>query len=154
MKIKGLDELNKFIKRSSKLLDTSEYYAKASMVMLQDVKKNFLRKKNADGSSWARLKFRTGQPLRDKSRLFNSLTNAYDSKSAVTGTNNKGAAVHNYGYKFKPTKKQRGFFLYSSLLKNVAFASIVKIPQRQFMFLSKDGGNSLEKMTVIELEKL
>ena len=154
MQMKGLKHFENYIKKAGKLLDTSNFHAKASMVMLQSVKRNFLNKKNSDGSGWKALKFRKGQALRDTGRLFGSITNAYDKKNAVVGTNVKYAAVHQYGYNFKPTKKQRGFFLSQSILKNIAFASVVKIPKREYMFLSKDGGEKVEKLTTNMLGKL
>ena len=154
MKINGLDKFRSFIEKASKLVDTSEFYAKTSIVMLADVKRNFKNKKNSDGSLWAPLKFRKGQPLKLSAGLFNSISRDYDSREAKVGTNKVYAAVHNYGYKFKPTKKQVGFFLYTPLLRGLAFASIIKIPRREYMFLSKEGGRNVEKATTDTLEKL
>lgn len=128
MKIKGLDKLNKFIDKASKLLDTSEFYAKASIIMLADVQRNFDRKKNSDGSSWKPLKYRKGKRLRDTDDLLLSITKFYDTKNAIVGTNIFYAPYQHYGTK--------------------------NIPKSEFMFLSEQGGLQIEKMTVNMLGKL
>jgi len=155
MELKGMDLVLSYLKKVEQTMkDKSKLNARLSMVMLQDVKKNFTKQKNSDGSNWESLKFRKGQPLRNKGSLMNSISNAYDNKDAIVGTNLVYARVHNEGYSFKPTKKQRGFFLFNPNLRGLAFASMIKIPQREYMFLSDEGEDNVSKMTINILENL
>lgn len=146
IKINGLDEINSFIKNAGNLLNTSKFYGPVSIIMLTSIKRNFLNKKNRDGSPWAPLKFRKGQPLRKTSRLMNSTANSFDNKQAISGTNLKYARIHMDGANFKPTKK--------SILKNISFAKIIKIPARETIFLNKKGEEDIQKLTTDILDKI
>lgn len=63
----------------------------------ESIKTNFAQGGRPD--SWAPLKRRDGQPLRDTGRLMNSIGKQVDGNTVYVGTNVVYAAVHHFGAK-------------------------------------------------------
>jgi phage gpG-like protein len=89
------------------------------------------------GASWAPLRLRQGQPLRDTGRLLSSIKPAADPAGVTVGTNVSYAAVHQFGATIRP-KKAGGRLVFSGP-GGMIFARQVKIPARPFMPLDASG---------------
>lgn len=91
------------------------------------------------GEQWAPLKFRSGQPLRDKGHLRDSIVPRYGADYVDIGTNRVGARVHQFGATIVPVKaKALRFFGEGSSVP--IFRQKVVVPARPFLPLDK-GGN-------------
>lgn len=99
----------------------------------------FRSQKSPYGTTWAPLKYRTGQALRNTGRLYGSIQVRRDGDGVVVGTNLKVpngpqslGAVHQFGAVIKPKK---GPFLVFAIpgRKGLVFARQVTIPARPFM---------------------
>ena len=103
-------------------------------VMKTDIQMNFRQSKGPDGTPWAPLKIRQGQPLKDTGRLFNSITYAVSDDEVEIGTNVLYAPVHQSGAVIKP---KRGKFLVFPGPQGPIFARKVTIPARPFIGLTE-----------------
>lgn len=102
------------------------------------IKLGFKTSTGPNGEKWAPLKFRDGQPLRDRGLLQNSFFTRFGPDYVDIGTNRVGAAVHQFGAVIKPVKaKMLRFFAKGS--KVPIFRSSVKIPARPYMPLDPSG---------------
>lgn len=61
-----------------------------------------------DGTRWAPLKFRSGQPLRDTGRLRNSIDYRASRDEVIVGTNVCYAIVHQFGATIRANPRKRG----------------------------------------------
>ncbi len=93
------------------------------------------------GATWAPLKLRQGQPLRDTRRLLSSIVPAADPAGVTVGTNVDYAAVHQFGATIKP-KKPGGRLVFAGP-GGMIFAKGVKIPARPFLPLDANGATNL-----------
>ncbi len=88
------------------------------------------------GSPWAALKFRQGQPLRDKGILQSSITYNTDQSGVTIGTNQMPrAAVHQFGAVIKPKNAKR--LAFPGPGGKIIFAKKVTIPARPFLPIRK-----------------
>jgi len=67
------------------------------------IKMGFKRGVSPNGSGWAPLKARSGQPLRDTGRLMNSTAYKASKDKVFIGTNVFYAATHQFGATIKPS---------------------------------------------------
>lgn len=124
---KGLNEL---IDKALDFRQTAPLMDRLGRVMLTDVDMNFKRGVSPDGTPWAPLKHRQGQPLRDTKRLQNSMTYSASNDEVTVGTNVIYAPTHQFGATIKPKK---GKFLVFKLGDKTVFAKQVTIPARPFI---------------------
>lgn len=102
------------------------------------------------GSPWAALKFRTGQPLKDRGRLLGSIKSAPDATGVTVGTNLKYARTHQYGAEIKakpgywarkskhgPSRQEKRL-VFKGPGGMLIFAKKVTIPARPFLPLRRD----------------
>jgi len=105
--------------------------------------------KAPDGSSWAKLKWRAGQPLKDRGILYASFQARPDGDSVLVGSNlhlpnstSSLGAVHQYGMTIKP--KKGPYLVFPGPNGNgMVFAKQVTIPARPMMPLDKSGAVKL-----------
>ncbi len=111
------------------------------------------------GEKWAPLKLRSGQPLRDKGHLRDSITPAYGADDMTIGTNHPGARVHQFGATIRPVRaKMLRFFAEGSSIP--IFRKSVTIPARPYLPLDPAGNlvlpsaweQSLRKTIIAKLE--
>lgn len=99
-------------------------------VLTNRIKLGFKNGRSPYGDTWKPLKYRDGQPLRDKGLLQNSITYNAESDSVSIGTNAIQAKVQNFGAVITPrTAKTLRFFIGNRAI----FAKQVVIPSRLFM---------------------
>lgn len=122
IKIQGAEKLNKFIRKNiKKVKNPIKFYARASILLFQDVQRHFQKEESPEGA-WKDLSPITlarrrkagagAKKLRDTGRLFGSIKPIYTSNKAEVGTNLIYASTHQVG---------RG-----------------KIPARPFIWMSKE----------------
>lgn len=89
-------EMNKVLEGvTDRMTDSSPAMRKIGSLVKESVRTNFAR--GGRPVSWAKLKTRHGQPLRDSNRLMNSITREAKKDSVKVGTNVVYAAVHHFG---------------------------------------------------------
>ncbi len=110
--------------------------------MVSKVQLGFKTGTSPYGASWAPLKIRQGQPLRDTRRLLSSINQAADPAGVTVGTNVFYAAVHQFGATIKP-KKVGGRLVFAGPGGRPIFAKGVKIPARPFLPLDSNGATNL-----------
>lgn len=95
-----------------------------NVIGVDEIRGNFRRQKNADGSPWPRLKYRTGTPLVDKiGRMPKGIAGEVRSNSVTIGAGYATRAfnaIHNFG-----GQAGRGHKTH--------------IPQREYMFFTREG---------------
>ena len=90
----------------------------------------FANSKAPDGSAWAPLRVRNGQPLLDTGRLRNSINGrGQGADSFIVGTNVKYAALQNFGGTIVPKTAKRLFFMAGGHLVS---KKSVTVPARPF----------------------
>lgn len=106
--------------------------------MVHSTKQNFLNQQDPEGRPWLpsiRAIAESGETLRDKGRLFNSLTYVESTSGAEWGTNVVyGPWVHN-GATIKPRTKP-----YLAFMTAIGFFRVkeVNLPSRKFLGVSND----------------
>lgn len=121
------DKLDKIIAACS---DGKPAMTTIGRVLSNRIKLGFKNSKSPYGDTWKPLKYRDGQPLRDKGLLQNSITYNAESDSVSIGTNAIQAKVQNFGAVIKPrTAKTLRFFIGN----RAVFAKQVVIPARPYM---------------------
>jgi phage virion morphogenesis protein len=123
-------DINSLIDKTLAFGKTGALMERLGRVMLTDVDMNFRRGVSPDGTPWAPLKHRQGQPLRDTKRLQNSMTYSASNDEVTVGTNVIYAPTHQFGATIKPKK---GKFLVFKLGDKTVFAKQVTIPARPFI---------------------
>jgi len=99
-------------------------------VLTNRIKLGFKNSTSPYGDAWKPLKYRDGQPLRDKGLLQNSITYNAESDSVSIGTNAIQAKVQNFGAVIRPrTAKTLRLFIGN----RAVFVKQVVIPSRLFM---------------------
>lgn len=104
--------------------------------LLTRIQLTFRQSTAPNGSRWAPLKVRNGQPLRDTGRLYASITMKREEREVVVGTNVQYARVHQFGAVIRP---KRGKFLRFPAGDGFAFARQVTVPARPFMPIDSSG---------------
>jgi phage gpG-like protein len=156
--IRGLPELEKYLKKVSKELLSRKTFGPSSLVMLQDVNKHFVNSESPIGK-WASLKIRSGKPLQKTGRLKGSIKTSFDNRSANVGTNLKYATLQNDGGTIRPKQARRLYIPLTNRAsrkrpgspipkgfkwgRDFVLASKAVIPKRPFMWLSKLGENRI-----------
>lgn len=90
------------------------------------------------GTTWAPLKYRKGQPLRDTGRLQRSITSVADSKGVSIGTNTVYARAHQFGKSQPETRRITQAF--GKPLKFPVFVNVPNpnVPARAFLPIRPD----------------
>ncbi|QGM80668.1 phage virion morphogenesis protein [Otariodibacter oris] len=83
--------------------------------------------------AWLGVKHRKGTPLNDTGNLKNSIQQSYDDDSAVVGTNEPYARIHQFGGVIKPKK---GKYLVFRIGDKWVMTDKVVIPARPFLMLT------------------
>ncbi|GLX85057.1 Mu-like prophage FluMu G protein 2 [Thalassotalea loyana] len=99
--------------------------------MVNDFRTGFKRGVAPDGSKWAPLKIRKGQPLRDTGRLQQSINSQLSPAVVEVGTNVFYAPFHHHGAVIKP--KKPGGKLKFSAAGRVFFLKKAVLPARPFI---------------------
>lgn len=127
---------------SPQMLKALEAFARVLRTRIQLA---FRSSRGPSGAAWPALKFRQGQPLRDKGRLYGSIQARRDGDGVIVGTNlkipnngNSLGAVHQFGMTIKPKKAPFLVFAVPGR-KGLVFAKQVTIPARPFMPLDAAG---------------
>lgn len=121
----GVEELGRRLSSvASQLRDKKGLSKFAALLAVEGVKGNYRAQRNADGSRWPRLKYRSGTPLVDKlGRMPKGTTSEQTARGFIVAAGDATKdfnAVHNFGSKlWKKTSGKKG------------------IPQRQYMFLTQ-----------------
>lgn len=132
----GFDKLNKAIRDLiRKIKNPIKVFAEAKLIIFQDVMRHFQKQEGPDGK-WKPLKLATlkrrrqagrgAKILQDTGRLKNSISGIASSRGAEVGTNMVYARTH---------QKGRG-----------------NIPQRQFLWLSKEAGNRILDRFIVDIK--
>ena len=115
--------------------DMAPLMARIGAALVSLVQLNFRSSASPYGVSWAALKLRQGQPLRDTGALMNSITYQRETGSVVIGPgfgpSSKGAAVQQFGATIKAKGKLLAFKPRGS--SRWIFARQVKVPARQYL---------------------
>lgn len=121
------DKLNKIIAACD---NNKPAMATIGRVLSTRIKNGFKIGKSPYGDTWKPLKYRDGQPLRDKGLLQNSITYNAESDSVSIGTNAIQAKVQNFGAVITPrTAKTLRFFIGNRMI----FSKKVVIPARPYL---------------------
>ena len=113
-----------------------------------EIKGNFRRQKNSDGSPWPRLKYRSGTPLIDKlGRMQKGITSALVQSGVLFAAGYATRAynaAHNFGvttkaHDIKPVNKKALFWPGAASPVTIVHHPGSVIPQREFMFFSREG---------------
>lgn len=122
--------------------DLSPLMARLGAALVASVKFGFLSSRSPYGVSWAALKLRQGQPLRDTGALMNSITYVPSSQSVIIGPgfgpSSKGAAVQQFGATIRPVKARMLAFKPRGSSRWI-FAKRVTIPPRPYL-PTQEGG--------------
>ena len=113
--------------------ETGPLMARIGRVMKTDTQLNFRRGTSPQGNSWAPLKGRNGQPLRDTGRLMRSIDYEASDDEVVIGTNVKYGPTHQFGAVIKP---KNGKFLKFKIGNQFVSLKKVTIPARPFIGLA------------------
>ncbi len=106
--------------------------------LLTLIRLGFKFSKSPWGETWEPLKLRSGQPLRDKGHLRDSIVPAYGPDYVDIGTNHVGAKVHQFGATIRPVRaKALRFFAEGSNIP--IFRQQVTIPARPYLPLDNSG---------------
>lgn len=127
-------KLNALLKATT---DMQPVYATVGRVIANRIRLCFKLGIDPWGSPWAKLRFRTGQPLRDTGRLQRSIVAKPDGKGVTIGTNVQYARTHQYGATIVP-KKEGGRLVFPGPGGRMIFAKKVTVPSRPFMPLRKN----------------
>lgn len=120
------------------LPDARQLLEPAARMLVALVKLGFKTSTAPTGERWAPLKFRSGQPLRDKGLLQNSFFTRYGNDYVDVGTSRVGARAHQFGATIRPVRaKMLRFFPEGS--KVPIFRKSVKVPARPFLPLDSAG---------------
>lgn len=95
------------------------------------VDEGFAESKAPDGTPWAPLSMRDGQPLRDTRRLQSSFTYQTNARGFELGTNVEYAAIHQFGGTITPKRAKR--LRFAGPNGAPVFASSVRIPARPML---------------------
>ena len=130
------------------------------------VKLGFSTGKAPDGTAWKPLKFRDGEPLRDKNILMNSITYAETDTSVDVGTNVCYAPTHQFGATIEAGKgsgptmcgvsRKNSKTLKFRVGDKLFFAKKVTVPARPFLpteKLPETWGNSVLDIVKMHLAK-
>lgn len=121
------DALNKRLqKMRDNLTNANKFTGEMAILLKKDVMDHFEKEESSD-EPWPSLKYRSGKPLRDTGRLFNSLQEFNTKEYAKVATNLEYAAIHNFG-----GQTGRG--------------GKVMIPRRQYMWLSQTMQDNILKL--------
>ena len=124
------------------LKDPRPILESAARKLVALIKLGFKTSTAPDGSKWLPLKLRTGQPLRDRGLLVNSITTQRGADFIDIGTSRVGARVHQFGATIVPVRaKMLRFFAKGS--KVPIFRKSVTIPARPFFPLDAGGNMQL-----------
>ena len=91
------EALQQLQERLGTLTNFAPLMSRIGRLLKTDVQRNFRQSKGPDGTPWARLKTRAGQPLRDTKRLQNSIQFEANADEVVVGTNVKYGPFHQFG---------------------------------------------------------
>jgi phage gpG-like protein len=168
IEVKGLEEIQNYLKKVGKNLVSRETMGQSALKMLRDVNDHFVKTQGFN-KKWDSLKIRSGRPLQKTGRLKNSIVSSWNNKSAVVGTNLKYARIHDKGGIIRPKQAKRLFIPLSSRAarkrpgapipkgykwgKDFVFAKKAKIPARPFMWISKWGVDQIFKVFTRLLQK-
>lgn len=95
IQIHGIDEIIATLNHiSARTKDKSDLMRNIAGTMESAVLTNF---DEGGRPKWLGIKHRQGTPLVDTENLMNSITSDYDNDSAVVGTNEPYAAIHQFG---------------------------------------------------------
>jgi phage virion morphogenesis protein len=108
--------------------------------LLSNVQLGFKGSRSPYGQTWAPLKTRSGQPLRDTGRLQRSITAQPDDQGVTVGTNVSYAAIHQFGKVIKAKNKP---FLIFKTPRGWVKKKSVTIPERPFFPITPDGETNL-----------
>ena len=139
-------KLNALIKATA---DMQPVYATVGRVVANRIRLCFKLGIDPWGSPWAKLRFRSGQPLRDTGRLQRSIVAKPDGKGVTIGTNVRYARTHQYGATIVPKEQAgpvqpggsiggRARLVFPGPVGRLIFAKKVTIPARPFMPLRKN----------------
>lgn len=90
-------ELVELVRKVSEKLGKDAVLQMGVDIVQQSVKQNFIA--GGRPTKWAPLKYRKGQPLRDKGMLANSISGQVSNGKGYVTTNVEYAGTHNYGAK-------------------------------------------------------
>lgn len=119
-----------------------DLHKRIGAALVSNVQLGFKSGASPGGQSWAPLKIRKGQPLRDTGRLRSSITSSADGDGVTVGTNVDYAAVHQFGAVIHP-KKAGGRLVFANGAGGMIFAKKVTIPARPFMPIDRSGAVDL-----------
>lgn len=106
-------------------------------VLVTRIQLTFRRSTAPNGTRWAPLKLRQGQPLVDSGRLRASITSKVQDREVVVGTNVQYARVHQFGATIRP--KRAKLLRFPNGAGGFAFARQVTVPARPFMPIGPSG---------------
>lgn len=106
-------------------------------VLVTRIQLTFRQSTAPNGSRWAPLKLRQGQPLVDTGRLRASITSKAGDREVVVGTNVQYARVHQFGAVIRPVRAK--LLRFPNDAGGFAFARQVKVPARPFMPIGPAG---------------
>lgn len=119
-------------KLRAKVSDLTAVNDEIGNALVNLVKLGFRNSTTPDGARWAPLVFRDGQPLRDTSRLMNSIEHVVTPDGVEVGTNVEYAHVHQTGMTIKP--KNGKFLVFTPRgFSHPIFAKQVTVPARPFL---------------------
>jgi phage virion morphogenesis protein len=136
------ERLNQLIQSGRDTLPLMQDLGRAAKTQVQ---LGFRSGQAPDGSRWAPLRFRSGQPLRDTGRLRNSIDYRASRDEVIVGTNVCYAIVHQFGATIRANPARRGqrslcgyihkgspFLIFRASGGRVIRAREVTIPARPF----------------------
>lgn len=163
LNISNIVDIEKLIKETSDSLNDksiTKSNSKSALKLQALSKQTFINKKDPFGRPWAKLKSRTGQPLRDSGRLFNSVSSQgkKDSIRVFVEGNLAYAGIHNNGYQGAQNVRAHTRTITKAFGKNISpisiniksFVRIQDIPMR--MFIPNNGIIPTNWLTLVEDE--
>jgi len=148
MEIRGLSECLNYLEKLNKEKLVS--FKKAGIVAVRDIQLHFRNSESQDGK-WQPV-LRGGKPLQKTGALQQSISEAIHGDDTIeVGTNLKYARIHNFGGVIKPIN---GKYLSFKIGDNWIRKKQVKIPQREFMWLSEDADTKIAEVLTDSWEKL
>lgn len=147
MKIKiksNVDSYTADFKQMINEIDKQEVLEEVGFYLENEMRKRFSSGTDMDGKAWAKLKYRSGKPLRDTGRLMGSLGTAEINGNSVSVFSNLiYAGIHDRGGTITPKSAKMLAFKVGG---KSYFAKSVTIPQRKFSGISSKNKKELKKI--------
>ena len=149
IEIQGLSALLNYLEKLDKKKLAN--FKKAGIIAVRDIQLHFRNSQSPDGK-WAPLKYRSGKPLQKTGILQQSISESIHGDDTIeVGTNLIYARIHNFGGIIKPVHKK---YLSFQIGNNWIKTKQVKIPKREFMWLSEDADDKISKVLTDSWESL